>query len=303
MKNVSKILLGLLVVFVLGLLLLFMWPKIERVMLGVTGVHLKFAFKPGDENRYHIRNEIQMQTEFKNFPAGALDRVPALNALKQMKIAQDNQVSMKVREVSPEGPISMDFKYEIATQSFSQAGMPPQNQISPLQGKTVQVTLNERGEVTDIEGLQGIAGGQGIDLKETFRYLNPQLPEKRIKKGQSWTQEGEVPVEGGGAAMLMNIKTVYTLEGFEKIGSYDCARVGTSTEVKFNLKAMAAFQGDGGGGGTGKGVLYFAFREGKVIKSSIDMDTNINFTMDIPGQALKPGMVIKQKTLSSMEIM
>ena len=304
MKKIAKILLGLAVVFVLGLALLLLWPGIQKVVITVTGTHLKFVFRPGEENRYRIKNEIQMKTELKNFPAAAFQRMPALSALKQMTISQDNLIRMKIKEVSPDGEVTMDLKYETARQSFQQGNMPPQQNLpSPLQGRTINMKMNSKGEVTDIEGLQGIPGGQGLDLKETFRYLNPQLPDKRVRIGESWTQEGEVPVEGGGAAMLMNIKTVYTFEGFEKVGSYDCARIGTMTEVKFSLKALAAFHGDGGGGGTGKGALYFAYHEGKVIKSSIDMDTKMNFLMDIPAQTLKPGLNITQKTRSSMEIL
>ena|GEM_PF-6879858 len=304
MKKTAKILLGLALVFALGLALLLLWPGIQKVIIATTGIHLKFVFKPGEENRYRIRNEIQMKTELKNFPAAAFQRMPALNSLKQMTITQDNLIRMKVVEVSPDGEVAMDLKYDTARQSFQQGDMPSQQNLpSPLQGRTLNMKMNAKGEVTNIEGLQGIPGGQGVDLKETFRYLNPQLPDKRVRIGTSWTQEGEVPVEGGGAAMLMNIKTVYTFEGLEKVGSYECARIGTQTEVKFTLKALAAFHGDGSGGGTGKGALYFAYREGKVVKSSVEMDTKMNFLMDIPSQALKPGLNITQKTRSSMEIL
>ncbi|UCE07744.1 MAG: hypothetical protein JSW07_06850, partial [bacterium] len=101
----------------------------------------------------------------------------------------------------------------IDTMSVVSKGMGRENKfdLMPLIGKSFGLTFSPKGEELEFSGADtlevdfGMMGGGKRDAKSLFRSIFPDLPEKSVKIGETWTDNDTMTVPQGG--MEINIKT------------------------------------------------------------------------------------------------
>ncbi len=104
-----------------------------------------------------------------------------------------------------------------------------------------------------------------------YRPSQPAFPEHAIARGYSWTQDFTVNVPRGEPC---KVSAEYQFTAFERIGEFDCAVISFKSELHyveaFKPKEACAGLSDCAGlydsRSTSAGKLYFAYREGFVVK-------------------------------------
>lgn len=140
-------------------------------------------------------------------------------------------------------------------------------------GKDFEMTLSSLGKEIKLSGAKsltyslGMLGDRNID--SAFKSIFPDLSNKPVKIGESWTTKEVVKDEGGGMNVTVAMENINTLEGLETVNGMEC--------VKIVSKATGTLSGEGQQGGQeltvkgeikGSSTWYFAYKEGVFVKST-----------------------------------
>lgn len=170
------------------------------------------------------------------------------------KLDSKMEMTMTQNVVKVHSNGTMEIKVSIDSSSLWKNG----HQISiSNKGKVFNMKMADNGEILESSGM----GPQSP----------PSFPEKDINPGDTWISEKEIslPSQPKGA----KLKTLYKFEGFEKFNGFDCAKIVINTEeVNFNFDEGVT-QSIGG-----HGVTYFAYGEGKLIKSEVNTYTKTSLS-------------------------
>ncbi|MEK7728046.1 MAG: hypothetical protein AAB354_06490 [candidate division KSB1 bacterium] len=120
-----------------------------------------------------------------------------------------------------------------------------------------------------------------------YRPSQPAFPEHAIARGYSWTQNFIVNVPGGEPG---KVAAEYQFTDFERIGEFDCAVIAFKSELHYveaykpkeACVGIADCIGQYDSRTTSVGKLYFAYREGMVVKKE-------NLITTISTMAVKSG--------------
>jgi hypothetical protein len=158
-------------------------------------------------------------------------------------------------------------------------------------GATFDMTLSPFGEEVDVSGAESIKYGIGPlgdrSIKSDFEAAFPDLAGKPVKVGDSWTSTDTLNIDQGNAQIRIISEGVNTLDGYETVDGFECARVvadvtGTISGEGEQMGAPLAFEGTLSGTET----WYFAYEEGHLVKLSSDVDSDIIVTVQA-GQEMK----------------
>jgi hypothetical protein len=124
--------------------------------------------------------------------------------------------------------------------------------------------------------------GEATNLAADFQAVFPDLAGHRIKKGESWTTTDTLSVEESGGEVIIALKAVNTLTGYETVKGLECAKItaaveGTITGTGEQNGAQLEFAGTF----TGEEVWYFAYKEGMLVKSNSEQ--NVLNTVKVSG--------------------
>jgi len=122
----------------------------------------------------------------------------------------------------------------------------------PKKGKIYSMKMAETGEVIESSG----SGPQSP----------PSFPNRDVQPGDVWT--GEKVISVSPQIKDISLKTIYKFESIEKYSNFDCAKISINTEDITITLEEEINQTIGG-----RGITYFAFEEGKLIKSEINTHT------------------------------
>jgi len=185
---------------------------------------------------------------------------------------------------------------------------------SRLKGATVTATLNQKGDVTKVEGhekmLEKVAPDEGTrkmlgsivseaSVKEMIGQALPPLPDKPVKVGDTWADTTKMPLSGIGT---INSKTTFKLE--ELTGT--TAKVGMTGTVTFKA-------GEGGDPGlpfkitkadlkTDKftGTRTIDVKAGRLKDAKTEMSLSGTMTISAGGNDIDA--TIKQKTTTTTTV-
>lgn len=173
----------------------------------------------------------------------------------------------------------------------------PQGNLSPdmstVFGKSFHMNLSPLGKELNITGGDTIiySMGQGGErtLTSNFQTIFPDLAGKPTKVGDTWTTNDTLNIKEGGMDMCMTFVSVNTLQGFETVAGYECAKI--------TAKSTGKLEGEGQQGPAnlylegdieGKDVWYFAYKEGVFVKSISDGLTEGNIAVTGPQKMTIP---------------
>jgi len=187
---------------------------------------------------------------------------------------------------SVQGPISTDFAAVI--------------------GKGFDMVVGPLGKEIDWSGAAAlkVATAEGErDMSSTFQAFFPDLPDKALKVGDSWDSEDSVIQKAAAGDTLVKAKHVNTLDGFETVDGFECARI----KVVSNGTISGNLEQQGMGltlamKTEGKGTYYFAVKEGFYVKSdvkgtlsgSVEVGAPANMSIPITGETSGTTKLVKK---------
>jgi hypothetical protein len=195
--------------------------------------------------------------------------------------------AMKISVQGPQGDLSPDF--------------------SQILGKSFEMTMSRLGKELDTSGAAALKYQLGPtssrDLSAGFQAFFPDLPDRPIKKGDTWPSQDKVTQNTSNGEILVNSQNVHTVDGFETVDGIECARIKTTTTgtLKGNLE-------EGGVALTldckieGTGTWYFAVKEGVLVKAdnkasytgTITAGEPANLSIPLSGETLEETRLIKK---------
>lgn len=245
---------------------------------GPKSVKLEYRLTKGDVSDYQMVMEMEGET-----------RIEGMGQTKSSKLEgkQELELTQEVKEVSPDGILDVEVTYTKATMEMSVDGKkaPFPSMEKLLVGKKISMRMDRQGRTLEAKGLEGLPGlPQGMDLENLTRQAQPVFPDKELKKGDSWIQDLGMSAQLAEGMYLDQIgEAKYTLLGFKKMKGYPCAEIksvvdltqsidltqeqvnpatGQKTKVEMKVK----------NDGQGEGIIYYAYQDGKLIKSNMVMD-------------------------------
>ncbi len=182
---------------------------------------------------------------------------------------------------SPRGEIRPDLK-PIIGRKFDMS-------LSPT-GTKVDVSAAESITFTSVSGPRSVASG--------YKVFFPELPEKPIQEGGSWTTSSVTEEAAGPMTIRTEIQRVNTLAGYETVDGLNCLRV--TTKITGRVSGSGNQQGaDITVEGTieGTAVWHFAPQEGQFVRLSSEVVSPMTVTVK-RGQTLSmPTTQTQKKTI------
>ena len=163
-----------------------------------------------------------------------------------------------------------------------------QEAFTPLIGKKLGSTMDERGNVKSITGLEDLAAGDESAQLESLQnnlsgnmdYFFSPFPDKPVKVGDSWDRSMTITTQ-----FPMEINAIYTLEDI----SDGTATLGVKGDFSFDPESDMAKQGGVSGlSGTQSGTLEIDLASGWTLKGELEQNMTINISQ--AGQSIDMDM-------------
>jgi hypothetical protein len=170
--------------------------------------------------------------------------------------------------------------------------------LKPIIGKSFDLVLSPLGVEVDVSGAEAItftslSGPRSV--APGYKVFFPDLPDKPIRVGQSWTTNSIVEEQAGTIAIRTEIQRINTIDGVETVEGLECLRI--------TAKLTGRFSGSGNAQGTdikidgkitGTDVWHFAPKEGIYVRSNSDVLNEMTVTVT-RGQTMTFPTTQKQK--------
>ncbi len=140
------------------------------------------------------------------------------------------------------------------------------------------MVMSRLGKELDLSGAESIKYNLGQagerDLASNFQAIFPDLADKPVKIGDTWTSKDTITEKIGSGEIKISLESLNTLAGFETVDELECAKItanitGSLEGAGQQMGADLAFKGDIEGSET----WYFAYKEGLFVNQKIDVIT------------------------------
>lgn len=174
--------------------------------------------------------------------------------------------------------------------------------LSGLINKVITTEATNKGETIEVSGLTTMqdeminAAKTESTIEDTYnpdqtannivQSLNWHFPDGDISLNDTWQRQMTLPFP---QTDTLNIDSTFTLKSIETVNEYECAKI----EVSMTLKAQPITSSkilsiDGSDVdaqneiiGSGSGHIYFAYQEGLLVKSDINLSLSMNTAMSM----------------------
>jgi hypothetical protein len=178
--------------------------------------------------------------------------------------------------LKPKSQKEGNFTLGVTMDSFKLNIESPTGNLAPdpvsINGKSFDMIVSRLGKEIDTSGAAAIQYDLGQAGKRSiasgFQAFFANLPDHPVKLGDTWPSEDTVIDKSEGGEIRIVIKNVSTLDGFETVDGFDCARIkttgkgtmgGSMDQGGATMVFDAAIQGTQ--------TWYFAIKEGVYVKS------------------------------------
>jgi hypothetical protein len=213
------------------------------------GLRLVFKGKAGDINEY----KVEMTGN---------STVAAKGESKSTDMNMNMVIRQKIMNISEDG--TQDVSTTITNGQTFMGGQPVE---LPNVGTSLLMKITDRGKVLNVTG----KGPDDID----FKQMQVEFPAKKLKVGDSWTRRLKAT-----AKFPVPMIAKYFIKGFSKVKGYDCVIIDSTigvdpnyvNEEKMELAVDAS------------GKLYFAYKEGKMVKNEVKTLMDLTMKLETPEQ-------------------
>ena len=269
MKKVGSRSLFILIAFALTGLILFAGDSGKPVWGDEkTGFSLRYRLDNGQELKYEVTNKSDELMEMQGQKQGSETNISITYTLVGGQADDPEKLS---------GRITIDDFTNTSIQTAMGETAEIERDASNVIGKSFNFVFTPLGKELDYSGIEDLTidlgpmdGGERSVL-EHFVDTLPDLSDKPVKVGESWTSKTESDVPMGSYSAKTTADTTSVIEGIETINGYECLRIhskfqgvvegsGTMMNFPFTLK----------GNISGEGPWYFAYKKGFSVKESSD---------------------------------
>jgi len=198
---------------------------------------------------------------------------------QQMKTETTGEIAFTAKS---KGLKENNHQLGITIDSMSVKINSPQGDLSPdmssVEGKSFDMTMSALGKELDLSGAESIQYDLGQagkrDLTTNFQAVFPDLADKPVKIGDTWTSKDTITEKIGSGEIEITLESFNTLEGFETVDGLECAKI--------SVKIAGTLEGGGDQGGAdlafkgeieGTETWHFAYKEGLFVKQITDVFT------------------------------
>lgn len=207
---------------------------------------------------------------------------------QSMNVLIENSLSFKMKML---GKTDSNLKLEITIDSLSMKVDSPMggstaSKIKDVEGKVFNMLISQYGKEIDYSeaakieySIEGAASG---NLSQSFSSIIPDLPEKAVNPGYTWTKSDSIINKTSVGQSSQIFQSENKFEGLENINGIECAKI-TST-MTGTMQTTAQNQGMDifySGPFQGSVTLYFAVKEGYFVKQ--ESVTRMSGTVDVSG--------------------
>ena len=221
--------------------------------------------------------------------------------------AQDVEVMGQQMKTETKGEIAFTVKSKGLKENNQQLGITidsmkikinsPQGELTPdmttVEGKSFDMIMSRLGKELDLSGAESIQYDLGQagkrDVASNFQAIFPDLADKPIKVGDTWTSKDTITEKVGSGEIKISLESLNTLAGFETVGGLECAKItakitGTLEGGGEQMGADLAFKGEIEGSET----WYFAYKEGLFVNQKADVSTKGSVSVSGPQEMSIP---------------
>ena len=223
-----------------------------------TGLTLIYKLPAESGVYYTSRSDIKQGMEIQGQSIGA-------------DIEQVLAFDMKPVSVS-EGTLTLDITLDTIGMSVTSPMVSFSADVSSILGKSFTMDLSDKGEELDLTQAESLkysmaqSGERSIAMN--FQTFFPDLPENKIKAGDSWIDTDTINESSETEEVVMYLHSNNTFEGVETVAGYECVKIVSLLSGPRNVNqetqgVTLVTEGEV------KGTLtwYFAFKEGIFVKS------------------------------------
>jgi hypothetical protein len=216
---------------------------------GQEALRLVFKGKAGDVSEYNVEMT-------------GKSTVAAQGESKTTDMNMTMLIRQKIIQVAEDG--TQDVSTTIVDGKTFMGG---QNVELPNVGTSLLMKITERGKVLNVTGNTP----QDMD----FQQMQVEFPEKKVEIGDSWTRRLKANEK-----FPIPMIAKYTITGFSKVKGYDCVVIKSTIGVDPNYvnKDKMELTVDA------SGLLYFAYKDGKMIKNEVNSLMDLTMMLETPEQ-------------------
>jgi hypothetical protein len=195
--------------------------------------------------------------------------------------------------VESKGQQEKNHQLTITIDGMSIKVQSPQAELEPdmstVIGKSFDMVLSPWGKELKLMGAEAIEYDMGPEgtrnIAAVFQDIFPAGPDRPVKVGDTWPDESVVTDKSSSGEAVIKVSSVNTLEGFETIDGWECARI--------SAKASGTIEGSGeqqgmevitSGNIEGTATWFFAYKEGFFVKQT--MEGSVEGTVSLPSQSI-----------------
>jgi len=243
----------------------------------VQGTRLSYAPSVGDTLSYKSSSDVVTEFSEKGYS-------------KRIHRKSDSWTRFITERLNENGSISFRVLFDRYEGSIIENGtMKPDTSQNELVGDYLAIVVDSSGQMVDWNGLDNVGMDEsGVDRGEAIAngYATHQIeyfPARNLKIGDTWQKVVNTnTTTRDGVATNKTVKN-YTLKDFVEYSGHRCAKIETKVTVTVTGSGTTEQEGETysyevAGKGDGKGVLYFDFERGCVVKN--DISWMIEFTID-----------------------
>jgi hypothetical protein len=173
--------------------------------------------------------------------------------------------------------------------------------LGSIIGKSFDLDLSPAGKELGFFGTESLKYSMGFggdrNIESSFKTIFPDLSDKPVKIGETWTSKSDITEKAGGLSVRVVTETVNTLVGLETVNGMECAKI--------EAKISGTISGEGQQMGTdltlkaeikGSSTWYFAYKTGVFVKQTAH--TTSEGSVEVSAQ----NMTLPMKTESNAEI-
>ncbi|MFO7890103.1 MAG: hypothetical protein R6V04_07165 [bacterium] len=240
-----------------------------------TGLTLRYSLQPEKTYQYTSENDMTQNMEMQG-------------RSMQNKSSSILKFTVKGKKLDENNNLVFEVIMDSINSVMEGMGGSRELDLSPFMGKSFEVVLSPYGEELQYIGTDSLqvdvgqmAGGK-IGVKRFFQRVFPDIPEKTIKVGETWTENDIDTTNQGGMDVVSNTELKHTFKGIETINGYECVVITSEGDGTLDGKGEQM-----GNSFVMEGYIeiestsYFAYKKGIFIKT--ESNSFIEGTVAITG--------------------